>query len=160
MDDTSDIVRALLAACGPVIPLADEAAFKAASCSGAYFGWVQALILEVAQWMEQQGIPEDDARALVAHMTRASATSAALRTETSLPELIQDQIIRKVQAFEGFCPDNDPWGEHDFGSFEHGGELIYWKIDCYDAQMDHGSPDPTDPDQTTRVLTVLLAEEW
>jgi len=77
-----------------------------------------------------------------------------------LPELIQNQIIRKVQAFEGFCPDNDPWGEHDFGSFEHGGELIYWKIDCYDAQMDHGSPDPTDPDQTTRVLTVLLAEEW
>jgi hypothetical protein len=31
-----------------------------------------------------------------------------------LPELIQTQIIRKVQSFEDFGPENDPYGEHDF----------------------------------------------
>ena len=32
----------------------------------------------------------------------------------TLPELIQAQIIGKVQSFDAFTSDNDPWGEHDF----------------------------------------------
>jgi len=55
---------------------------------------------------------------------------------------------------------NDPWGEHDFGSFEHNGNTIFWKIDCYDREMKHGSPNPADATVTQRVLTVLLAEEY
>jgi Protein of unknown function (DUF3768) len=52
------------------------------------------------------------------------------------------------------------YGEHDFGSFELEGEKLYWKIDCYDKKMRFGSEDPSDPEQTTRVLTILLAEEY
>ncbi len=59
-----------------------------------------------------------------------------------------------------FTPDNDPFGEHDFGAFEQNGERIVWKIDYYDLAMEFGSPDPADPYQTTRVLTIMLAGEY
>jgi hypothetical protein len=37
---------------------------------------------------------------------------------------------------------------------------VYWKFDYYDQHMDAGSPDSSDLVQTTRVLTILLAEEY
>ena len=58
-----------------------------------------------------------------------------------------------------FTDDNDPHGEHDFGIVEHGGVRSFWKIDYYDREMQMLSPDPADPSVTTRVLTVMLAEE-
>lgn len=69
-------------------------------------------------------------------------------------------IITQVIAFSTFTPDNDPYGEHDFGSFRHVGETIYWKIDYYDLDLQFGSPDPANPDVTRRVLTILLASEY
>jgi hypothetical protein len=30
---------------------------------------------------------------------------------------------------------NDPYGEHDFGSFELAGEKFFWKIDYYDFAL-------------------------
>src|SRR5580700_567371 len=70
-----------------------------------------------------------------------------------------DMIIEKVRTFDRFAEDNDPYGEHDFGSFEQNGDTLFWKIDCYDSEMRMGSPDPSDPNVTTRVLTVMLASE-
>jgi len=73
---------------------------------------------------------------------------------------MQHEILAHVRSFEEFNADNDPYGEHDFGSFDHGGQKIYLKIDYYDRDVNFGSPDPTDPKATTRVLTILLAEEY
>ena len=70
------------------------------------------------------------------------------------------QALALVQRFDAFTPDNDPHGEHDFGSFDHNGHKLFWKIDCYDAACKYGSEDPADPAQTTRVLTIMLAEEY
>ena len=56
--------------------------------------------------------------------------------------------------------DNDPHGEHDFGSFELCGRKLFWKIEYYDPDLQHGSEDPADPAKTMRVLTVMLAEEY
>lgn len=33
-------------------------------------------------------------------------------------------ILRRVAEFETFTPENDRCGEHDFGSFEDGGERL------------------------------------
>ena len=78
----------------------------------------------------------------------------------ALPPKEQAAIMDRVFAFADFTPDNDPYAEHDFGSFEHAGKTIFWKIDCYDRALKFGSPDPADEAVTTRVLTVLLAEEY
>ena len=70
-------------------------------------------------------------------------------------------IWRSVRAFDTFTEANDPYGEHDFGAFDHPlAGKVFWKIDYYDADLAFGSPDPQDPVLTRRVLTVLLAEEY
>ncbi len=75
------------------------------------------------------------------------------------PEAVA-RTLQTVQSFAAFTPDNDPHGEHDFGSFEIAGEKLFFKVDYYDANMEYGSPDPADPAVTTRVLTILLIEEY
>lgn len=69
-------------------------------------------------------------------------------------------ILQKVATFDSFTGDNDPYGEHDFGALEHDGQKIFWKIDAYDKSMEYGSPDPTNPDVTARVFTIMLASEY
>ena len=78
----------------------------------------------------------------------------------AMPLPQQAEIMHRVHTFADFTPDNDPHGEHDFGSFDYAGKTIFWKIDCYDRDLNNGSPDPADSAVTTRVLTVLLAEEY
>ena len=75
------------------------------------------------------------------------------------------EIAERVAAFDSFTQDNDPHREHDFGSFDHGGNRIFWKIDYYDRASfgtghDLGSEDPSDPAKTLRVLTIMLASEY
>jgi hypothetical protein len=78
-----------------------------------------------------------------------------------LDDTQQAEIMRRVFTYADFTPENDPYGEHDFGSFEYAaGTWIMWKIDYYDRACEWGSPDPADPAVTTRVLTVMLAEEY
>jgi hypothetical protein len=78
----------------------------------------------------------------------------------ALPVEAKLDILKKVIAFDAFTEDNDPYGEHDFGSFSLGEQTIFWKIDYYARDMKHGSPNPADPAVTTRVLTVMFAEEY
>lgn len=70
------------------------------------------------------------------------------------------RVQGEVQAFAAFTPDNDPYGERDFGSLTLEGRIVFWKIDYYDRRGRCHSPDPTDPERTLRVLTVMLAEEY
>jgi hypothetical protein len=69
-------------------------------------------------------------------------------------------VYEKVRSFDGFDEGNDPHGERDFGSFKHAGATLFWKIDYYDKDLESGSEDPADPTVTTRVLTIMLAEEY
>jgi hypothetical protein len=79
---------------------------------------------------------------------------------TALPSQDQSAIREKVENFDAFTPDNDPHGECDFGAFEHNGHRTFWKIDYYDQTLTEGSEDPSDPRQTLRVLTIMLASEY
>jgi hypothetical protein len=78
----------------------------------------------------------------------------------SLPEHLKIAAIQYVRGFSKFNADNDPWHEHDFGSFEVKDERLCWKISYYDKTMEFGSEDPSNPAQTTRVLTIMLANEY
>lgn len=73
---------------------------------------------------------------------------------------VKAEVLRRVRTFEHFNQDNDPYGEHDFLSFTIGGQRFFAKIDYYDRDMVHGSENPADTSKTTRVLTVMLAEEY
>ena len=77
-----------------------------------------------------------------------------------LPDMMKAAAIQKVSTFDDFNEDNDPYGEHDFGNFELCGRRFFWKIEYFDCAMEHGSEDPSDPEQTTRVLTIMLAHEY
>lgn len=65
-----------------------------------------------------------------------------------------------MKAFSEFTPDNDPYGEHDFGTFEIDEERLIWKIDYHDLSLRFGSQDPADTSQTKRVLTIMLEDEY
>lgn len=73
---------------------------------------------------------------------------------------VQSTIREQIETFSAFTPDNDPHGERDFGALEVEGERIFWKIDYYDRNLEYGSDDPSDPAQTKRVLTIMLASEY
>ena len=71
------------------------------------------------------------------------------------------QVTAKVVQFTDFNANNDPHGEHDFGSFDHEGETIFFKVDVYEnAECVYGAEEPWNPDNSYRVITVLLASEY
>jgi hypothetical protein len=77
-----------------------------------------------------------------------------------LPIDVKAKAILMVKTYKEFTNDNDPYGEHDFGSFEVENQKFYWKIDYYDLEREFGSENPSDPDKTERVLTIMLAGEY
>ncbi len=79
---------------------------------------------------------------------------------SALPPAEQSAIREKVETFSDFTEGNDPYGERDFGAFEHNGQRVFWKIDYYAPDLMHGSENPADPKQTVRVLTIMLADEY
>ena len=69
-------------------------------------------------------------------------------------------IISMVQNFNDFNDDNDVYGEHDFFSFDYKGDKIIAKIDYYDLNHKYMSEDPSNPDITNRVLTIMTVYEY
>ena len=80
---------------------------------------------------------------------------------SEMPTQQQMYILNRVKNFKKFNIDNDPYGEHDFGSFvDEEDNKIFWKIDYYDKTMKNGSNDPSNEELTTRVITIMKAEEY
>lgn len=71
-----------------------------------------------------------------------------------LDEQTRDKVLNAARTFNAFTRHNDPHGEHDCFFFQVDGERFFAKVDCYDLSMEYGSEDPTNPDVTTRVLTI------
>jgi hypothetical protein len=91
----------------------------------------------------------------------------------ALPEADQSRLRELVETFDAFTPDNDPYGERDFGAIYQGVDgvwsalrpvdvavTVFWKIDAYDRELRFGCEDPADPAVTRRVLTIMLASEY
>lgn len=81
----------------------------------------------------------------------------------ALPDTVKAAALARVCRFTEytrFTKENDPQGEHDFGSFELYGDKFFWKIEYYDDKGEGGSEDPADPEKTLRVLTLMLSREY
>lgn len=80
----------------------------------------------------------------------------------NLPVDTREQLFSRVVSYADFNDGNDPYGERDMGFItlkpNDGGYM--WKIDYYDKACEYGSPDPSDPAVTTRVMTILRADEY
>ena len=77
-----------------------------------------------------------------------------------LGERAVQEVIEKIRKFSDFNENNDPHGEHDFGSITLNGVKVIWKVDYYDRSLEFGSPDPSDASITTRVMTIMCADEY
>jgi len=76
-----------------------------------------------------------------------------------LPLDIRARLIIAVQSFNDFTPDNDPYGEHDFGSIEIEGETYFWKINYYAPDLRSGAENAALP-EAARILTIMCADEY
>jgi hypothetical protein len=70
------------------------------------------------------------------------------------------RIVKTIEVYDDFCHANDPHEEHDFGAFDADGHRVFFKIDYYDETLTVHSPDPSDPNVTRRVITIMLADEY
>jgi hypothetical protein len=78
----------------------------------------------------------------------------------ALGEAAVARIVKTIEVYDDFCHANDPHEEHDFGAFEADGKRLFFKIDYFDSTLTYHSPDPSDPSVTTRVITIMLTEEY
>jgi hypothetical protein len=78
----------------------------------------------------------------------------------ALGQEVVARIIKTIEVYDDFCHANDPHEEHDFGAFDAEGKRVFFKIDYYDESLTVHSPDPSDPNVTKRVITIMLAEEY
>ncbi len=78
----------------------------------------------------------------------------------ALGDEVHQQIIAALKSYDDFDADNDPYGEHDFGMIVIDGHELLFKIDYYDRDLTFHSPDAADPSVTTRVLTIMCADEY
>jgi hypothetical protein len=80
----------------------------------------------------------------------------------ALPEETRADVLQSVRSFDdsAFDASNDPYGEHDFIAFELDGQTFFAKVDYYNEDLSGGSEDPADPEKTTRVLTIMRADEY
>jgi hypothetical protein len=101
-------------------------------------------------------------RALNDDLRRSLAGGVLMMTAgvIALGRAKQLAILDAVAAFDGFDGENDPYGEGDFGALQVEGERLFFKIDYFDRALMCHSPDPADASVTTRVLTIMLAEEY
>lgn len=81
---------------------------------------------------------------------------------SALPDEQMQSLLLEVQTFEDFDTGNDPYGEHDFGAIEYGTERWFWKIDYFKRGSEYtlGSDDPSNSEETERVLTIMRSDEY
>lgn len=110
-----------------------------------------------------QQLPRGEAIARLNDTLRKKAVGGRIMMTRGVHQLVGSdtaELLRSLAEYDGFDADNDPHGERDFGDIEVHGQTLLWKIDYYDLELMFGSPDPADPCVTTRVLTVMLENEF
>jgi hypothetical protein len=77
----------------------------------------------------------------------------------ALPAPVVFAVLNAIAEVDEFPSDDDPYGEHDFGSIKTGGHKLFWKIDYYgDSDCAFAAEAPETG--CYRVMTVMLADEY
>lgn len=108
---------------------------------------------------------QDDAfrRSILGNTSAADASQSQFVMTRGVAALGPDarlELTRRVAAFGAFNADSDPHGWHEMGVIKLDGTTVWFKLDLYDVNYQYGSPEPSDPAQTRRVLTLLLPSEY
>lgn len=69
-------------------------------------------------------------------------------------------VMNAVRTFNQFNEDNNPHLERDCSTFKVLDDTFMFKIDYYSLDMKYHSPDPSNPDVTKRVMTIMRASEY
>ena len=71
-------------------------------------------------------------------------------------------IMKAVRTYNDWCEEKDPYGEHDYGSFEMNGETYIWKIEYYDPSYTYGVYESVrnNTKECKRLLTILPADQY
>ena len=116
-------------------------------------------------------LPHQNCRPTLRQLNDAFRSDPALISTRALDQLLithgvlsrgnafVERAIQAIRTFSDFSKENDPWGEHDFGTFELDGECLSWKIDYYGLDLKTRSPEPRNPLLTRRVLTIYCDGE-
>jgi len=84
------------------------------------------------------------------------------RSITALSGQGMIDVINAVREYDDWPESKDPYGEHDYGSFEVNGESYIWKIDYMDPTLTMGC-EPSQINNTAhcrRVLTIMRSDEY
>lgn len=114
-------------------------------------------------WTRPEQPPQQKIRELNDRLRRDGLGNGRVLITSGLQERGGEFVVEAVEAvrtFDAFSEDNDPWGEHDFGSVEIEGENVFFKIDYYNSDCTAGSEYPANEGVTHRVLTIMLASEY
>jgi len=100
-------------------------------------------------------------RALNDHF-RKTGEGGIVTLSMGLHKLGQAEVGNVMKQLAGEKGDKsvESGNEHDMGEIEIGNRTISWEIDYYNKELDDVSGNPTNPEQTTRFMTLLLATEY
>ena len=103
--------------------------------------------------MSEIQIKNDELRSALPRMPRPHRLMLTEGVRCFSPEDIL-LILTEIRLYNKFDESNDPYGEHDFGSFDYQDETIFWKFDYYDDDFEYFK------ENGNRVLTVMLKHEY
>lgn len=104
----------------------------------------------------------DRIRTLNDHLRQQLSNGRALMTPGIAalgPEAVH-RFVQTIAVFDNFCTANDPHGEHDIGEFDFDGVSVMFKIDYFGKDLNSHSLNLADPSVTTRVITLMRADEY
>lgn len=71
-----------------------------------------------------------------------------------------ERIVKAISVFDDFCNTEEVFDEHDCGILEVENRKVLFKIDYYDPTLSKHSSDPSNPQITRRVITIMLTDEY
>lgn len=84
-------------------------------------------------------------------------TSAGVDALDTYTQMCAIHLVREAKNLMG---STDPFDERDFGCFVIDTHRFIWKIEYLDTDADVESADPSNTDITTRILKIMLADEY